>query len=111
MAGAPAEATDAQPVPQPAAQVASLTVVPGDGLLWLGTGIDEAEAQGLVRVLSARFPEVFGQLPPRIEASDVGGKRRWRVLAGPLDPAVAGELCNALRAVEPNLFCKALPPA
>jgi hypothetical protein len=62
-------------------------------------------------VLSARFPEVFQQLPQRIESNTVGGKTRWRVLAGPLDPATALELCAALRAVEPNLFCKALPPA
>lgn len=113
VAEAPAEAAPAE---EPAAaptgtQVASLTVVPGDGLLWLGTGVDEAEAKGLARVLNTRFPEVFQQLPPRVEAKDIGGKTRWRVLAGPLDTAAAAELCQALRAIEPNLFCKALPPA
>jgi TPR repeat protein len=115
---APAATPDPAATPEPAAsaapaeaQVAMLTAKPGDGLLWLGTGADEAEAEGLAGVLGARFPEVFQQLPPRIEGSSLGGKTRWRVLAGPLDPAAAAELCAALRAVEPNLFCKALPPA
>lgn len=57
--------------------------------------------------MAERFPEVFATLPPKIVKRDEGGRARWRIEAGPLASAAAArELCAALRAVEPNLFCK-----
>lgn len=104
----PAEVTPA-PAPAPV-QVAMLTPdAKGDSLLWFGSGASEAEAKALAERLYGRFPEVFGERPPTVAKRVEGGKTRWRVEAGPIAAAEGGVLCAALRAVEPNLFCKALP--
>jgi TPR repeat protein len=123
VADAPAEAAPvATPAPAPApvtaapatlpqpAQLAMLTPdAKGSGLVWLGTGGSEADAKALAALVAARFPEVFAGLPPKVAKREEGGKARWRVEAGPVaDAEAARALCAALRAVEPNLFCKGL---
>jgi hypothetical protein len=109
---APAPAAAVEPAvtaapPQPA-QLAMLTPdAKGGGLVWLGTGGSEADAKALALLVAERFPDVFAGLPPKVTKREEGGKARWRVEAGPVaDAEAARALCAALRAVEPNLFCK-----
>lgn len=61
-------------------------------------GRGEDAAHRAWRELSQRHPDLLGTLTPRVDAVEHGGRRLWRLQAGPLARDRAQSLCARLKA-------------
>jgi TPR repeat protein len=76
--------------------------------VWLASADSDTKAASIWRATRDRHPEIFsgsGADFSRVELG--GGKALFRILVGPLDSrAAAKALCDKLRAVQSDAFCK-----
>lgn len=78
--------------------------------IWLASARNKATASKLWQTVRERHPEVFAGTEVTFAEVDLGDRTLIRVLVGPLASFQSAEdLCDRLRGVEPDAFCKVRP--